>query len=101
MNLEQIEPLENKLAFRYMHAYIESYKTKEYKMKTITVVPAYGRDYTSKAKTLVDWNDNKDFIIANMFHAYNGKPANKSDLSGYTVQIRYNFLQRILVVNNE
>lgn len=31
-------------------------------MKTITLTPAYGRDYKSKAAVLDDWEDNKDFI---------------------------------------
>ena len=69
-------------------------------MKTITVVPAYGRDYTSKAKVLADWNANKDFIIQDLFNPYDGKPANKSDLRGYTVNIRYSNLMKILVVKN-
>ena len=32
-------------------------------MKTTTLVPAYGRDYKSKAAVLADWNDNKNFRI--------------------------------------
>ena len=32
-------------------------------MRSITISPAYGRDYTSKAKALADWDANKDFII--------------------------------------
>jgi len=32
-------------------------------MRSITISPAYGRDYTSKAKALADWDSNKDFII--------------------------------------
>lgn len=27
----------------------------------MTVIPAYGRDYKSKAAALKDWNDGKDF----------------------------------------
>jgi len=69
-------------------------------MKSITVVPAYGRDYNSKSAVLSDWNDKKDFIIQDMFNPYDGKPANKSDLSGYSVQIRYSRLMKLLVVNN-
>ncbi len=67
-------------------------------MRTITVVPAYGRDYTSKAKMLEDWNANKDFIIQDISNPYDGKPANKSDLSGFTVNIRYKSLMQIAVV---
>jgi hypothetical protein len=32
-------------------------------MRSITISPAYGRDYTSKAKALADWDANKDFVI--------------------------------------
>lgn len=32
-------------------------------MRSITISPAYGRDYTSKAKALADWDSNKDFVI--------------------------------------
>ena len=32
-------------------------------MRTITLTPAYGRDYSSKANVLADWDANKDFII--------------------------------------
>jgi len=76
-------------------------KTKGYKMKMITVVPAYGRDYTSKAKVLVDWNADKDFIIQDISNPYDGKPANKSDLNGFSVHIRYKSLMQIMVVNND
>jgi len=30
----------------------------------VTVVPAYGRDYTSGKAAKADWDANKDFIIA-------------------------------------
>lgn len=30
-------------------------------MRDIHAVPAYGRDYKSKAAVLKDWNDGKDF----------------------------------------
>ena len=36
---------------------------KVYNMRSITISPAYGRDYTSKANALADWDANKDFII--------------------------------------
>ena len=32
-------------------------------MTTLTLQPAYGRDYKSKAAVLADWNDNKDFRV--------------------------------------
>jgi hypothetical protein len=30
---------------------------------SITLLPAYGRDYTSKTAVLADFNANKDFVI--------------------------------------
>ena len=69
-------------------------------MKSLTLTPAYGRDYKNKQDALTDWNSNKDFIIADFFNPYDGKPANKSDLTGnYShVNIRYQGLTKIVVV---
>lgn len=71
-------------------------------MNTITLTPAYGRDYKSRASVLEDWHANKDFIIASFTHPYSGKPANKADLEkqepGVEVRIRYNKLRRITLV---
>ena len=64
----------------------------------ITLIPAYGRDYTSKAKVLADWNNGKDFIIASFGHPYDGKPANKQDMGGEQVSIRYKGLKNIAVI---
>jgi hypothetical protein len=35
-------------------------------MSRVTVVPAYGRDYKSKAALLADWESDKDFAVADM-----------------------------------
>jgi len=69
----------------------------------LTLTPAYGRDYTSKAAVQADWRAGKDFIIANAFHRYDGKPINKpqADADGLTVNIRYGKLRRIMVINPE
>lgn len=60
-------------------------------MPYLTVVPAYGRDYTSKAKVLADFNANKDFRVCDMSSRYDGSMVNKQDLagSGTTVNVRY------------
>lgn len=58
----------------------------------LTLVPAYGRDYKSKAEVQRDLDAGKDFIIATYGHPYDGKPANAESLrqSGVkTVNIRY------------
>lgn len=64
---------------------------------TITLVPAYGRDYTSKKAALADFNAGKDFQIADMSSPWDGKYASIRDLSGYTVNIRYKQLRNVLV----
>ena len=65
-----------------------------------TLTPAYGRDYKNKNDVLTDFNNNKDFIINDMFSPYNGKYCNKSDIKNTykSVKIRYNKLQKIIIV---
>lgn len=66
-------------------------------MRMLTLTPAYGRDYKSKAAALADWNANKDFIIADASNRWAGKPINKSQAvgSGYYTWIRYDRLRKI------
>ena len=78
----------------------------------MTLTPAYNRDYKNKKDVLTDFNNDKDFIINDMFPPYNGKYCNKSDIkNGITkmnnfvmdinnnsVKIRYNKLQKIIIV---
>jgi hypothetical protein len=55
----------------------------------MTVLPAYGRDYKSKAAVLQDWNDGKDFMDA-MSGRYLSKRDNVPD-----VWIRYDKQRKI------
>lgn len=68
-------------------------------MTTLTLQPAYGRDYTSKAKVLADWNANKDFRIAT-FGPDMGRYINKADASGLTIMIRYQRDTKIMQVTS-
>ena len=65
-----------------------------------TLTPAYNRDYKNKNDVLTDFNNNKDFIINDMFSPYNGKYCNKSDIKNTykSVKIRYNKLRKIIIV---
>ena len=55
-----------------------------------TLVPAYGRTYTNQKSVKQDWRDGKDFLIADLFDQYDGKPANcESFPPGSTHVIRY------------
>jgi hypothetical protein len=73
-------------------------------MKTLTVVPAYGRDYTSKASALADWKDGKDFRIADMSHHDDGRYLSSRDAGALQagrithVHIRYRKLTQVCVV---
>ncbi len=65
----------------------------------MTVIPAYGRDYKSKAAALQAWNDNKDFIIATT-----GQSVNKSDAIRYSpgeeIRIRYNKQRQVVILKS-
>jgi len=69
-------------------------------MKSLTLTPAYGRDYKNAKSVKDDFGNNKDFIVTDFFNPYDGKPANKSDLTGQysQVMIRYSNLMKIVVV---
>ena len=49
----------------------------------------YGRDYKSRKALLADWEAEKDFVIRNFLHRYEGKPCNRQQCSGETVQFRF------------
>lgn len=70
--------------------------------KYLTVVPAYGRDYKSKAEVLSDWNAGKDFQICDMSSPHDGSYINKEDASkeGITVNVRYARLTKVLPIKN-
>lgn len=70
-------------------------------MSSITLSPAYGRDYKSKKAAQADFDSNKDFIIEDIVNPYCGKPATKSELlkAGYSeFRIRYKKMRSVFVV---
>lgn len=67
----------------------------------MTLTPAYGRDYKTKKEVLTDWNADKDFQIADMFHG-SGSYTNRADLvamkhSGFII-IRYARLTKLVSI---
>lgn len=67
----------------------------------ITVVPAYGRDYTSAKKVKEDWNAGKDFIVQDISSPHNGRYINNGDAknSGIKrVSVRYKQLREITII---
>ena len=65
----------------------------------ITLTMAYGRDCKSQKEIKKLWDENKDFIIADMFHPYSGKYCNKQDMEGQSgIMVRYNGNRSIMKV---
>ena len=67
----------------------------------ITVVPAHGRDYKSKAEIEAAWDAGKDFTINDMSSRWDGKPINKEDAVGAgirEVNVRYQQLRKVHVI---
>jgi len=69
----------------------------------LTVVPAYGKDYKSKAQVMQAWNEGKDFQINDMSSRYDGSYINKQDADNQgglrAINIRYNGLRKVVVIN--
>ena len=64
---------------------------------TLTLLPAYGRDYKSKKAFINDIEANKDFLICNT-SSYINKDQFK-DLNISEFRIRYNNLKQTQVIN--
>ena len=74
---------------------------KVYNMRTITLTPAYGRDYSNKANVLADWDANKDFVIQDMRLSGYVNKAQVPDLirDGITaIQLRYNLMTKVIIL---
>jgi len=64
-----------------------------------TLVPAYGRDYKSKAAALADWNAGKDFDLRSLAGVgYINRPQAES-LNLASFQIRWKHLTEAAVIN--
>lgn len=65
----------------------------------LTLTPAYGRDYKSGKAAKADFAANKDFIIQQIGHPYDGKYANREQLEKeFPVMLRFNSLRSICIV---
>jgi len=64
----------------------------------LTAIPAYGRDYKSKAAVAADYHANKDFIIQDFFSGQDGRAVNKQDAAngGVKLSIRYDRLTKVV-----
>ena len=71
-------------------------------MKTISLVPAYGRDYKSEKEVEEAFDKGKDFRIMDISNPWDGKYASKSELTEYRqVRIRYNKLQDVMFIRRK
>lgn len=81
---------------------LKSYKKKNPPPLPSTVVPAYGRDYTSKEKVIAAWERGTDFIISDIMSPWDGKPISIRDFPvGSSVNIRYGKLRKVLRYTKE
>jgi len=65
----------------------------------MTVIPAYGRDYTSAKAARADWDANRDFMISDVsLGKNNGRYVNKEQVKNETVLIRYNRLRNTTII---
>jgi len=64
-----------------------------------TLIPAYGRDYSTAKAAKADWKAGKDFIIANIFDPYDGKPMSIRDTQqGDKFMLRFHRLTKTALV---
>lgn len=68
-------------------------------MRSITVVPAYNRDYKTEEQVRKAWDEDRDFRIQDIVHPDNGRYLNKQDVAhGETIKIRYNKQTEICLI---
>lgn len=65
-------------------------------MVYLEAVPAYGRDYTSKAQVMADWDAEKDFLIVTFGEeGYINKP---QLTKGITLMVRYQHQTKVMSI---
>ncbi len=65
----------------------------------MTLTPTYGNDYKSIKEVRTALSTNKDFIINQFGHPYDGKPCNIRDLPDGTIKVRWNGLRSVGLFN--
>jgi hypothetical protein len=63
----------------------------------MTIIPAYGRDYSSKAAVLADLNADKAFTIADISSRWDGRSVVGNQIPEETLYVRYAKLRKVLV----
>ncbi len=68
-------------------------------MATISLIPAYGRDYSSKKEVKEAYDSGKDFKIMDISNPWDGRYTAKYELEGYKqVRIRYSKLRKVCII---
>jgi len=66
----------------------------------LTLIPANGRDYSSRTAVSEDFDANKDFLIADITSPFSGKPVNKPQLvqmNHSEVRFRFKKLTKVFI----
>ena len=69
---------------------------------SVTLSPAYGRDYRTKEEAIKAFEEGKDFLIRGTFPFMpTGSYASKGELNeGDEIRIRYNNLENVVIVRD-
>lgn len=68
----------------------------------MNLIPAHGRDYTSKDAVEADWYGLKDFRISDVSHPDDGRYTSAADAKeGERIQIRHNRLEHVHVFRHK
>ncbi len=65
------------------------------------LIPAYGRDYKSEAAVKKDFQDGKDFRVADVSDGWDGSYCSIRDFKGKQVKIRYARLTKFIFIDVE
>lgn len=65
-------------------------------MTRLTLIPAYGRDYKSRAAVIADFDANKDFVTVGYGSGGNTNKQDLLDMGVVSVNIRYAKLTKVL-----
>jgi len=77
-------------------------------MNNLILTPAYGRDYKTAKEARQAWDDNKDFVVANVVGVYgrwSGKYCSKRTIETAEVdppdqiEIRFKHLANFIIIN--
>ena len=82
-----------------MERNVEVERSKNY---TLTLIPAYGRDYLTAKECLEAYREGKDFKVACVMSPWNGSATSvrdQKDFPGKSLKIRFNKLQDCILLD--